>query len=234
MSGIGISILLLWTGLLGIWVVRLSAARLYPERPGVQLWITLRVLLRWGLGAFAVLAWESYRRPDPPPGYALVVDSACPEVWEPSARLAKEAFARQYRLALLAITPRSAFWAIPPTQDSTLFFFLLARMTEKAEASASLPAMQTGLRQLRPYIRSGELVSALWLGRFASDSLPYPHWLLCQDGQTLHTEGFPFPAPPLRDETLYGLGFLFCAALLLVGEGYFYLLRKHLPLRTQA
>lgn len=185
------------------------------------------------MGAFAVLTWESYRQPEPPPAYALAVESGCPEVWAPATRLAREAFARQHQIALLAITPRSAFWAIPPTQDSSLFFFLLHQISEAAEASTHPPATHAALRQLRSHMRNGDFVAVLWLGRFERDSLPYPCLPLCENQEKSHEE-IALPAPPLRTTTLYGLGFLLCGMLLLLGDGYFYLLRKHLPLSTRS
>lgn len=218
--------------LLGVWVARLPSEKLYAHRPWVYLWIAARVLLRGGLGLFAVLAWESYRAPASAPAYALVVDVACPDAWIASTQIAKMLFDKRQRLGLVATTGRSAFWAIPPTQDSSLFFALLSHLKENSPAPSDTVAYHAALRQLRPYLRVSYLATTLWIGRFSdahSDGIRLP---LCP-GRLTDLQSLRVPSPPLREAEWYGLGALLCAGLLLIGEGYFYLLRKHLPLRSQ-
>lgn len=232
MSYTGGALLLLWMVLLGIWVIRLPSEKLYAPRPWVYLWLAVRVLLRGGIGFFAVLAWESYRAPSPPPAYALVVDAACPEAWTAATQIARGLFAERQRVGLLAVTSKSAFWAIPPTQDSILFSALLDRLKEGAPTSMDTVAYHAALRQLRPYVRTHSFTAAVWIGRFADGPSDGIRLSLCP-GKLTDLQNLQLPSPPLSEAKWYGLGALLCVGLLLIGEGYFYLLRKHLPLRPQ-
>lgn len=232
MSYTGSALLLLWMVLLGVWIVRLPSEKLYAPRPWVYLWIAARVLLRGGIGLFAVLAWESYRTPSPTPAYALVVDAACPEAWTAATQIARGLFAERQRVGLIAVTSKSAFWAIPPSHDSTLFSALLTHLKESAPTSTDTVAYHSALRQLRPYLRANYFTAAVWIGRF-TDTLSEGIRLPLCPGELTNLQSLRLPSPPLSEGKWYGLGALLCVGLLLIGEGYFYLLRKHLPLRLQ-
>ncbi|MCS7153618.1 MAG: hypothetical protein N2253_06310 [Bacteroidia bacterium] len=223
----------MWVILLGIWLVRLPVDKLYANKAWVSLWITSRVILRLGMGVFGVLAWESYRNPSPPPAYVLIIENGCPEAWQGGYVIAQRLFRQGERCGLLAVTPRSAFWAIPPTADSGMFFKLYALLEEKVLPRSQSLSEAAALSQLRPFLQEGSIGALLWLGRFQSASKEGMYVPFCQD-KAIDAHALSLPSLSVPESVWYGLGFLLCAGLLLIGEGYFYFMRKHLPLRLQA
>ncbi|MCX8112239.1 MAG: hypothetical protein N3E49_03455 [Bacteroidia bacterium] len=223
----------MWVILLGLWLIRLPTDKLYADRFWVPLWITSRTMLRLGLGILGVLSWESHRTASLPPAYTIVAQSTCPEVWDAVSSIAKRIFRQKGRCGLVTASSRSAFWAIPPTCDSAMFFSLLSLLNENTSESSAPISPRAALRQLRPYMQTGYIGAVLWLGRFESEEVPGRLISLC-GGDPLDEESLSLPTLPLSEPMGYGLGFLLCAGLLLAGEAYFYLLRKHLPLRVQS
>lgn len=233
MSSLAVVLLIIWTLLIGVWLVRLPADQLYAERPWVYLWLTLRALLRLGLGIFAVLAWDTYRMPSPSYFYALIVESTCPESWTSAEKVAYHLLDSGQRVGLLIATPAAAFWGIPPTVDRQVFSYLLSTCRLAASPAPKAANAEEAARQLRSY--NERLIAAIWLGRFhKTESIQGRHFSLCDGTESAEINLNQLPSPPLSERSWYGLGFLLCLFLLLVGEGYFYLTRKHLPLRTQA
>lgn len=226
MTATGTSLLLLWGFLIFLWLFRLQRYELYVEKSWVSLWITARALFRLGIGIFGILAWESLRTPEPSSFHAIIVDTGCIEAWKLSEELAQKLLKKHYRTALLAVKGEESFWAIPPTTDSTLFFLLMKEMKQAAIPSqGALPALRSIRRQLIPY--QERLTQTIWVGRFPSevkDRLPG-----CIEDQRT---AISIKTPSLPTWKGYGLAFLLCAFLLLLGDGSLYFFRKYLPLRS--
>ncbi|MCS6895502.1 MAG: hypothetical protein NZZ60_05055 [Bacteroidia bacterium] len=230
MSSTGIVLLLFWTLLIGVWLVRLPADILYAERPWIYLWLTVRALLRLGLGVFGVLAWESYKVPTDRRFYTIVIEGTCMESWSGAEKVAQYLFSKGQPVGLLIATPTSAFWGIPPTIDRSAFFYLLKTCQLAASPAPKPSSAEEVYRQLRPYEEM--VIAAIWLGRFhGTKYIDGIHFALC-DSSAERIDFRKLPSPPLSERRWYGIGFSLCLFLLLFGEGYFYLMRKHLPLRS--
>lgn len=180
------------------------------------------------MGVFAVLAWEETLHPSPLPFYGLIVEAGCPAAWEGASKLAQKLYRQEQRVGLVVVTTQRAFWAIPPTIDSTLFWRLFTLLQSSSipreEKVDPLPAW----RQVRPY--ANPLPLLFWIGRFSAEKVEYGQVLpFCE--KDIRIEQIPLPSLPLPEATLYGLAFLLCGGVLLVSEACLFFLRQHLPLR---
>ena len=240
MSSIGIILGAAWAVLLAVWLVRLPVERLYRPTPGLLTWLGARVLLRLGVGVFGVLWWESLRLPEPPPFSVLIVQSNCPEAWAEVEKAFQLFHARGVRVALLVAEPQEAYWAIPPTRDSSICSTIGRALRATAPERASRAAAAPVWAQLRPYRE--RIIEGVWIGNF--DSLPTParewsHWIsacgpiLSREGYSILTRLSDFQpvGPPLSQAQIYSLLTLGCGLVLLGLEVGLYVFRYYLPLR---
>lgn len=239
----GIVFIAVWAILVAIWLLRLPSEKLYASkaREWVSVWIAVRALLRFGLGAFGVLWWESWRTPPEPVYAAIVVEAACPAAWQKVLPYAEALWQKGVHVGLIAAKPTQAFWAIPPTEDRALFQELFTALKENLPApTAQAPSAALVWGQIRPW--RTHLYHTIWIGHFESPlsgaAQANSTWLptcgetspfrTLSSPQPLPPEGLPDPAPP--PWVSYALAFFLCGSVLLGMEIPFYFLRKHLPL----
>lgn len=229
---------------MAVWLLRLPSEKLYASRARewVSVWIAVRALLRFGLGAFGVLWWESWRTPSQPVYAAIVVEAACPAAWQKVLPYAEALWQKSVHVGLIAAKSTQAFWAIPPTQDRALFQELFTALKENLPApTTQAPSATLAWGQLRPW--RTRLYHIVWIGHFESP-LPagaqaYSTWLsACGETPPFQVSSPSTPLPPEELPTPsappwigYALAFFLCGGILLGMEIPFYLLRKHLPLR---
>lgn len=241
MSGVGIGIAVTWAVLLAIWLVRLPSDQLYRPTIGLLSWLSIRVLLRLGVGVFGGMWYESLHAPRESPFAVMIVQSSCGAAWEQGEPAFQVFHAQGVRVGLLVAKPHEAYWAIPPTQDSAVWFTLWRALRAVVPESPQIAASAPVLAQLRPHRE--QLTEALWIGSF--DSLPtsakeWSHWIpACRTA--LRQEDWPsYPSlsgfspsrPPFSEAQVYGLLVLGCGLALLALEVGLYVFRYHLPFRT--
>ncbi|MDW8134119.1 MAG: hypothetical protein RMJ66_03535 [Bacteroidia bacterium] len=240
MSLAGLLIIVGWAFLLLIWLLRFPIEKVYKPTAGVFVWIISRTLLRFFLGLFAVLWWESTKRADKTSFFSVIVAQAgCKEAWQAIPTLTRKILRLKARVGLIVAKRREAYWAIPPTEDSALFF-LLWRELASAIPSQNTPSLAEPVYMtLRPYL--GNLTQVIWIGHFSSP-LPLlrelPMFILPLCGSTPPTSGvsiltsaesFSPLTSPWEEETWYALLFFLSGSLLLLMEIVLYLTRKYLP-----
>ncbi|GIV22620.1 MAG: hypothetical protein KatS3mg025_0279 [Bacteroidia bacterium] len=202
----------------------------------------MRALLRFGLGAFGVLWWESWRTPPEPVYAAIVVEAACSAAWQKVLPYTEAFWQKGVHVGLIAAKPTRAFWAIPPTQDRALFQALFMALQDNLPAATAQPPSATLVwGQLRPW--RTQLYHVVWIGHFESPlsaaAQAYSTWLpACGEMPPFQASSPPIPLPPEDLPTRpvpawvgYALAFFLCGGILLGMEIPFYFLRKHLALR---
>lgn len=232
----GVGLAIAWAVLLVIWLVRLPVEQLYKPTLSLLGWLSARVLLRLSVGVFGGLWWESLQAPEAPPFSVVILQAGCPQAWE-RAEAALKAF-RGMRVGLIVAKPREAYWAIPPTEDTTVWATLWRAMRAAQPPQTRSAAIAPVLAQLRPY--QTQLIQALWIGDF--DSLPAAlarsQWLpACAASPR---EELPFltnlstfrpTSPSLSMAQVYSLLVLGSGFALLALEVVLYVFRYNLPFR---
>ncbi|MCX7606493.1 MAG: hypothetical protein N2170_04405 [Bacteroidia bacterium] len=239
MSILGIAAVLLWGGLLGLWLVRLPLDKLYRPTQWTYLWVQSRVLLRFGIGLFLILWGDGSRVKNEEMFYALVVQASCPAAWEGAGSTARKVWGQGGRVGLLVAKSGEAYWAIPPTRDSLLFYFLWRELQRVGPLPGKSASVSFVLSQLRPWRR--EIIQVIWLGDF--DALfpevgRAPPVQLASCGRSFSAGQAPFSLSsseeaiaslPWEEREYYALAFFVCGGLFLGMEVTLYFLRKHLP-----